>query len=79
MLRTLINILWPSFLVAIMAEGCFFSLFEPHALLQLVELHELPPIAGYTVGFFFFWILCSLASSLTYYLTYVPNDTNTRI
>jgi hypothetical protein len=79
MLRIIVNILWPSFLVSIMAEGCFFSFLEPHELLQLVDLHELPPIAAYTVGFFFFWIFCSLASSLTYYLTHVPNDENKRI
>ena len=79
MLRVITNILWPSFLVSIMAEGCFFSIFEPHELLQLAELHELPAIAGYTIGFFFFWVLCSLASSLTYYLTHVPDDLQTRI
>ena len=79
MLRVVINILWPSFLVAVMAEGCFFSLFDPHDLLHIVDLHDLPPLAGYTIGFLFFWTFCSLASSLTYYLTHVPNDINTRI
>lgn len=34
----------------------------------------MPPIAGYTIGFFFFWIFCSLASMLTYYLANVPNE-----
>jgi hypothetical protein len=62
-----------------MAEGCFFSVFEPHELLQLAELHDLPPIAGYTIGFFFFWVLSSLASSLTFYMTHVPDDLQTRI
>lgn len=79
MTRVIANILWPSFLISIMAEGCFFSVFEPHELLQLVDLHELPPIAGYTIGFFFFWTLSSLASSLTYYMTHVPNDMHSRI
>lgn len=79
MTRLIANILWPSFLISIMAEGCFFSVFEPHELLQLADLHELPPIAGYTIGFFFFWGLSSLASSLTYYMKHVPNDIQTQI
>ena len=75
MLRLVMSILWPSFLVAIIAEGCFFSLFDPRELLAHLEgMHEFPPIAAYTIGFFFFWLFCSLASMLTYYLTHVPNE-----
>jgi hypothetical protein len=68
--------LWPSFLVAILAEGFFFSIFDPNELLHIggdYELH-LSPIAVYTLGFFFFWAFCALASMLTYYLAYVPNN-----
>jgi hypothetical protein len=78
MLRVTIYILWPSFLVAIMAEGCYFSLFDPRELLKIIDLHNLPPLAVYTLGFIFFWMVCSLASSLTYYLTRAPNDRRTR-
>lgn len=74
MLRVAINILWQSFLVAIVAEGCFFSIFDPLDLLHLMGRHELRPIAGYTIGFIFFWIFCSLASALTYYLTRAPDN-----
>ena len=75
MLRLVMSILWPSFLVAILAEGCFFSLFDPRELFtHLGGQTELPPIAGYTIGFFFFWVFCALASMLTYYLANVPND-----
>ena len=74
MLRLAMKTLWPSFMVAIVAEGCFFSLFDPHELSRLGGQHELPPLAAYTIGFFFFWVFCSLASMLTYYLANVPND-----
>ena len=77
MLRLVLTILWPSFLVAIVAEGFFFSFFDPHELMLIGgEQYELPPIGIYTVGFFFFWIFCSLASALTYYLANVPKDRN---
>ena len=72
MRRLAMMVLWPSFLAAAMAEGCFFSLFEPDAL------SALPPMAVYSIGFFLFWALCAMASMLTYYLVTVPEDDNTR-
>lgn len=72
MVRLGFVILWPSFLTAIVAEGFFFSLFDPREL-SLVGAHiDLTPVAAYTIGFFFFWTFCSLASLLTYYLIRVP-------
>lgn len=73
MLRLVLVVLWPSFLVAIVAEGFFFSFFDPHELAIGGDPMELPPLAIYTIGFFFFWIFCSLASMLTYYLS-VPGS-----
>jgi hypothetical protein len=68
MLRLTMSVLWPSFLTAILAEGFFFSVFDP-ADLMLVGGHvDLPPIAAYTIGFFFFWAFCSLASMISIYL-----------
>ena len=68
MLRLAMSVLWPSFITAIMAEGFFFSMFDP-ADLMLVGGHvELPPIAAYTMGFFFFWVFCALASMISIYL-----------
>ena len=32
MVRLIMAVLWPSFLVAIVAEGVFFSLFDPREL-----------------------------------------------
>jgi hypothetical protein len=65
MLRYASLILWPSFLAAIVAEGCFFSLFDPVELTACLGWHAWPPLAGYTVGFFFFWAVGALAGMLT--------------
>ena len=70
MLRLVLTILWPSFLVAGLAVGCLFSLFEPELLAPW------PPIATYTIGFFSLWTMTSLASMLTCYLLTVPEDHN---
>ncbi|MES2534814.1 MAG: hypothetical protein V4632_02980 [Pseudomonadota bacterium] len=67
-------ILWPSFLMAAIAAGCFFSLFDPPEMLVGGRHIEVSPLAAYTIGFFIFWLFGSLASLLTSYLIRVPND-----
>lgn len=76
MIRLALLILWPSFLVAILAEGFFFSLFDPSDLMLVGGHVDLPPIAAYTMGFFFFWSLCAIASMISIYLirTEAPNQ-----
>src|SRR5262245_40720383 len=58
-------ILWPSFLVAAVAEMLFFATFDPHELTLFGEPLELSRLGVYTVGFFFFWGACATASALT--------------
>lgn len=74
MVRLIMVVLWPSFLVAIIAEGVFFSLFDPHDLLLASGQGDLTPRAVYTIGFFFFWLSCSLASMLSCYLIGMRDD-----
>ena len=69
-------LLWAAFLAACVATMLFFAYFDP-----LLLTHDAAPpgwlsdrIAGYTIGFFFFWGVCSIASFLTAYLI----DTRTR-
>lgn len=73
MMRLAMRVLWPSFLAAILAEGVFFSLFDPLELIPASVEFTLSPLAAYTIGFFFFWAFCALASMLTYYLA-TPTD-----
>jgi hypothetical protein len=74
MMLLAMRILWPSFLAAILAEGFFFSLFDPAVALHAATVVALSPLAAYTIGFFFFWTFCALASSLTCYLNEVPDE-----
>jgi hypothetical protein len=68
MLKLAMAVLWPSFMAAIMAEGFFFSMFDPIDLKMVGGHIDLPPIAAYTIGFFFFWSFGALASMLSLYL-----------
>jgi hypothetical protein len=72
MLRLAMVVLWPSFLSAILAEGFFFSAFNPNEMAIGGYHIDLSALAVYTIGFFFFWAFCALASMLTCYLMQGP-------
>ncbi len=61
-------ILWPSFLVAGVAEGLFFTIVHPEDLIFFDQPVTASREALYTIGFFLFWFLCSLSSALTIYI-----------
>ncbi len=66
--RFMMQVLWPAFLMAVVAVGVVFSMVDPHEL-QIVGLHLADSReAAYTVGFILFWILFSISSGLTFWL-----------
>jgi len=64
-----ISVLWPSFIIAIVASGVFFSAFNPRDLLPFNIDMEFSPLAAYTIGFLLFWLLAFLSSFGTLYFT----------
>lgn len=73
--RLLMQVLWPAFLVAVVAEGLLFSMIDPHELV-IVNIHLADSReAAYTVGFFILWGLTTLACGLTWVLSRPPADT----
>ena len=70
--RFLMQVMWPSFMVAVIAEGLFFSLIDPREI-SLVSRHLGDSrVAAYTLGFFVFWALLAAASTLTWILAETP-------
>lgn len=76
-MRKAIWILWPSFIVAGIAEAVFFSLFDP------VELHMAAKAVGftshlgwYTVGFILFWAFAAASSAFTCFLQRTAEEIN---
>ena len=69
--RNLAMILWPSFLAAGVATMFVFAWVDPMAL----EACAVPTpllggrLAGYGLGFFFFWGITASASAITLYLS----------
>lgn len=69
-------ILWPSFLVAGIAEGVFFSLVNPQELYFLGEEVHYSHLATYSLGFLAFWGVCALSSYLTWILLRPADEIN---
>ncbi len=69
-------VLWPSFLVAAVAELIIFSMIDPvdlHIFNVPIEAERMPV---YTVGFFFLWAITAAASALTVFLERSPFEVN---
>lgn len=65
MSRLLMTILWPSFLMAGITVGVIFSLVDPETLVVLGNSLEVSSVVIYSVAFFIFWMLGTIASGLT--------------
>ena len=63
------TILWSSFLAACLGTAAFFSQFDPIDLIAIsAEVPRFSVMASYAIGFFFFWVLCAVASLLSVFL-----------
>lgn len=61
-------VLWPSFVVAGIAEGIFFTVIDPQELYLFGQPVYFSKIATLSVGFFGFWAVCAASSLLTCFL-----------
>lgn len=66
--RTTIQVLWPAFGVAALANAIFFTLFDPHDLTLLGRPLDVSREATYTIGFLLLWLATALSSALTSWL-----------
>ena len=76
MKRQLMWILWPAFLVAGMADGLVFSLFDPRDMQIFGEPVNLGPRAIYSIGFLLFWVFAATSSALTCVLQRTSSEIN---
>lgn len=66
--HVMMSVFWPSFLMACVTSGLVFSLVSPEQLMLLDTRIQLSSIGVYTIGFFIFWLVGAIASSLTAFL-----------
>ena len=72
-----IAILWPSFLIAAVVTGLFFSAFDPEYLFPFNSDAEVSTLGVYTIGFFLFWFITALSGIGTLYFS-LTNDALTK-
>ncbi len=63
--RVVMVVLWPAFLMACISSGVIFSLIDPEEMVLLDHRIHLSSIGFYTLGFLVFWLLGSVASGIT--------------
>ena len=62
-------IAWPSFLTAAFGTMLFFAVFDPGLLEDaMARPIDVERMTGYALGFFFFWFITAIASSISVYL-----------
>jgi len=69
-------VLWPSMMVAAVAEFAFFALFNPQELYLFGEPVHYSPMATYSIAFFGLWLICAVSSAVTLSLTKPPVEVN---
>jgi len=74
-MKRAIWILWPSFIVGGIASVAFFLVLDPVDF-RMVGPLELSRMAGYTLGFFFFWAVAAASSAFTCFLQRSPDEIN---
>lgn len=75
-MKRAIWILWPSFIVAGIAEVVFFTIFDPIELHLVGNLLGVSRIAAYTLGFLLFWIFAAASSAFTCFLQRGASEIN---
>lgn len=75
-MQKVIQVLWPSFIVAGLVEVVFFTVINPRELYLFGEPVYLDPLATYSIGFFAFWLICAASSLTTVYFQRSADEIN---
>lgn len=75
-MKKAIWILWPSFIVAGVAEVIFFTVFDPMELHLVGSLLGVNRLAAYSIGFVLFWIFAAASSAFTCFLQRTAAEIN---
>ncbi|MDP5240125.1 hypothetical protein Q9Q94_11330 [Uliginosibacterium sp. 31-16] len=72
----LVLMLWPSFLMAGVAEIVFFTLINPQELYLLGRPVRYSVMGTYSLGFLLFWVLCAATSVTTLFFARTSAQVN---
>jgi len=66
--RCAMHILWPSFLIAALADAILFSMVDPEDISLVHDYMADDPLSAYTFAFIGFWALSAASSAMTLFL-----------
>jgi hypothetical protein len=69
-------IAWPAFLMAGVLELLVFAVVDPQDMHWFGQPFEISRQAAYTLSFFVFWLVISIAGALTVILSLPANEVN---
>lgn len=69
----MIAVFWPSFVLAAIATGVFFSTFDPQQLMPFDRPTSLSRLAAYSTGFLTFWAFSALSIAVGIYFVTLNN------
>ncbi|HLU02081.1 MAG TPA: hypothetical protein VKZ94_04925 [Advenella sp.] len=72
-MRTIMWILWPSFLAAGFASGVVFALVDPRDIPLFGHIRISSELA-YAAGFFLFWLMAAFSSTLSFFMANSGNQ-----
>jgi hypothetical protein len=69
-------IAWPAFLMAAVMELLVFAVIDPQDMHWFGQPFEFSRQAVYTLSFFVFWVVISIAGALTIFLSLPADEVN---
>lgn len=70
------QVLWPSFVIAGVAEAVFFTVFDPQELYLFGKPVYYGAVTTYSIGFIGFWLVCAASSLTTLFLLRPAEELN---
>lgn len=70
------QVLWPSFVIAGVAEAVFFIVVDPQELYLFGQPVNYGAVATYSIGFLGFWLVCAASSLTTLFLLRPAEELN---
>ena len=70
--KTLIAVLWPSFLVAGAFSGLLFAFVDPHVLMAELGIDSESRLTGYSIAFLYLWFAGMVAAFFALYILCTP-------
>jgi hypothetical protein len=70
------TIVWPAFMIAVVAEFLFVLVIDPQELYLFGETAKMSNVAAYSFGVCAFFLIAGASSLATWYLTRSPRSIN---